>query len=194
VLCRTVLVGVLAVGLAVTAGAAGQGGALPGLQIGPAPWWAESTHLFDRMQALGIPALTEEGQVVHTHQHLDVFVRGQRLIVPASIGIDAQSRFIAPVHTHDPTGIIHVESPVVRTFTLGQFFGLWGVRFTPRCIGGYCERGAARLRVFVNGRPVRGDARALALREHQQIVIAFGTERQLPRPIPARFPFARYGL
>ena len=28
-------------------------------------------------------------------------------------------------HTHDSTGIIHIESPLKRDFTLGQFFDVW---------------------------------------------------------------------
>jgi hypothetical protein len=29
------------------------------------------------------------------------------------------------LHTHDETGIIHIESPIKKDFILGQFFDLW---------------------------------------------------------------------
>ena len=83
-------------------------------------------------------ALTNEGQVLHIHQHLDIFVNGKHEPVPQGVGIYA-GQFLTELHTHDPTGIIHVESPVAKHFDLGQFFGVWGVRLNARCIGGYCD-------------------------------------------------------
>ena len=106
----------------------------------------------------------------------------------ALIGIDPAVGF-APLHVHDTSGVIHVESPTVRGYTLGQFFAVWGVRFTPSCLGGYCAGGPRRLRVFVDGTAVRGDPTALALEPHQEIVVAFGTAAQLPSPIPSTYRF-----
>ena len=78
----------------------------------------------------------------------------------------------------------------MRTFTLGEVFGVWGVRLTRRCLGGYCASGADRLHVYVGGRERAGDPRLLHLAPHAEIVVAFGTPRQLPRPLPSRFAFA----
>jgi hypothetical protein len=97
--------------------------------------------------------------------------------------------FISPLHTHDTTGVIHVESPTVRDFTLGEFFGVWGLRFTTDCIGGMCNAGASKLRVFVNGKPVAGDPADLVLRSHQEIVVAYGTKAQVPKPVPSSYNF-----
>jgi len=163
--------------------------ALPGLLVASAPWPANTSLLRGRLDALGLPALAREGTVVHIHQHLDVFVHGRRVRVPAGIGIDVPERFISPIHTHDASGIVHVESPSLRTFTLGELFGVWGVRLTRRCLGGYCARGADRLRVYADGRPFSGDPRVLPLAPHAEIVVAFGTGKQLPRPLPASFAF-----
>jgi hypothetical protein len=162
---------------------------LPGELTGPAPWPRNVSQLGARLSGLGLPALAEEGTVLHIHQHLDLFVNGRRVVLPAGVGIDAAERFISPLHTHDTTGIIHVESPVVHAFTLGQFFGVWGVRFTPRCLGGYCASGVKRLLVYVDGKLVRGDPRRVPLVSHEEIVVAFGTRAQLPRPIPRSFTF-----
>jgi hypothetical protein len=158
--------------------------------VGRAPWPRNIAGLRARLNALGLPALSQEGTALHIHQHLDVYVDGRRVIVPAGIGIDESQGFISPLHTHDVTGVIHVESPDVRTFTLGQFFAVWGLRFTPRCLGGYCTTGSNVLRVFVDGKPFSGDPRVLPLAEHEEILVAYGTRAQLPHPIPARFDFA----
>lgn len=164
-------------------------GPLPGELTGRAPWPANTAALRARLAALELPALAQEGTRLHIHQHLDLFVRGRRVVVPAGIGIDPDGRFISPLHTHDTTGVIHVESPTVRTFTLGEFFGVWGVRFGSRCLGGFCTGRLGALRVYANGEPV-AHPWGLALAEHQEIVVAFGTRSQLPRPIPAHFAFA----
>ena len=164
-------------------------GPLAGLQTGPAPWGANTADLAERLRAIGIPALSPmEGTAVHIHQHLDLYVDGRKVLVPAGIGIDPAVGY-APLHTHDPSGVIHVESPTVRTYTLGEFFAVWGVRITPSCLGGYCAGGGRQLRLFVDGRADRGDPTTLALAPHQELVVAFGTAAQLPSPIPSTYQF-----
>lgn len=161
--------------------------ALPGIATSSAPWPAELTHLLDRLKADNLPALAMEGSVMHIHQHLDVFVEGKPVTIPAGIGI-AQGVGFSPIHVHDGTGVIHVESPTVETFTLGQFFDVWGVKFTATCIGGYCADGTKTLKVYVNGTLYQGDPRLLALAQHQEIAITYGTDKEAPQ-IPAVFSF-----
>ena len=162
---------------------------LPGLQSGAAPWPPEVAHLRSRLDAIGLQVLTAEGEAQHTHEHLDLFVDGQPIAVPPDIGIDRAAGFLAPIHTHDATGIIHVESPLVRDFTLGEFFDVWGVRFDRHCVGGSCDGNGRSLSVYVNGQLYPGDPRALVLAEHQEIVVAIGTPAQLPNPIPPVYAF-----
>jgi hypothetical protein len=128
---------------------------------------------------------------VHIHEHLDVVVNGKLYPVPALIGINVPQRFIAELHTHDQSGIVHVESPTVRTFTLGNFFDVWGLRFSSRCLGGYCANGARHVNVWVNGKRVRTDPRKILLLSHQEIVVAYGTLASIKPlgPIPASYPF-----
>jgi hypothetical protein len=164
-------------------------GALPGLQTGPAPWGANTAGLADRLHDLGLPPLSPvEATVVHIHQHLDLYVDGRKVPLATGIGIDPAVGY-SPLHTHDSSGVIHVESPTVRTYTLGEFFGVWGVRFTPTCLGGYCAGGGRQLRVYVGGKPYRGDPTTLVLTPHQEIVVAYGTPAQLPSPIPSAYQF-----
>lgn len=157
-----------------------------------APWPANNRALLHaRLEKIGIPALRNEGQRLHTHQHLDVVIDGSGYPVPAGIGIDAHGRFIAPLHTHDYSGIMHVESPTIRKFTLGEFFDVWGLRLSSKCLGGYCAKGPKRVWVFLNGKLVLGNPRAIALRKHQEIVVAYGTYASIPKPIPPFYPFPK---
>jgi hypothetical protein len=157
---------------------------LIGLQTGPAPWNPGLDTLPDRLAPLGLNDLTTEGQVVHIHQHLDIFVNGKKEPVPASIGI-YDGQFLTELHTHDASGIMHVESPTKRTFDLAQFIGVWGVRFNSSCIGGYCKE-LIPWHVYVNGKPYAGDPRALQLKAHQEIAFVIGKP---PAKIPSSYKF-----
>jgi hypothetical protein len=155
---------------------------VPLLQTSAPPWPSESALLSQRLRPSGLDALSMEGTVLHHHEHLDLFVTGHRVTVPALIGIDERAGFLTELHTHDPSGIIHVESPVQRSFTLGQFFCEWGVKLNANCLGRY--RG--ELAWWVNGRRMHGNPASLPLRQHQEIVIAAGRP---PRAVPASYDF-----
>ena len=156
---------------------------------GPPPWPRNLRGLRTRLAALGLPTLAAEGTILHYHDHLDVFVDGRRVSVPAGIGIGPDETFFSPLHTHDATGVVHIESPVVRPFTLGELFGVWGVPLSARCLGGDCAAGARRVWVYVDGRLLAGNPDRLLLQPHQEILVAFGDRSQLPRPIPRSYDF-----
>ena len=87
--------------------------------------------------------------IMHIHANLSVTVNGKSLIVPNGIGINSSlwkdhslDRFgteqnanifglitpaMSPLHTHDSSGTIHVESIEYRNYTLGQFLNIWGI-------------------------------------------------------------------
>jgi hypothetical protein len=184
---RTVLI-LLAVAL-VAAGAASPSSTLPGLMTGKAPWGPnDGTKLKPRLKAIGLDALPREALKVHIHQRMAVLVNGKFFPLPAGIGIDRNGKFITELHTHDDSGIIHVEAPAPRKFTLGEFFDVWGLRFTKDCLGGYCTNGNKKVRVWTDAKPVKGDPRKIVLTEHLSIVVAYGTRKSVP-PIPKHFPF-----
>lgn len=160
---------------------------LPGALKTPPPWPANTARLQQRLRAIGLDPLSEEGQVLHIHQHLDIFVDGKPVTVPGDLGIG--QGFISDLHTHAsyPPGIIHVESPQEARFSLGQLFAVWGVPLSATCIGSLCENGARQLRAWVDGKPVSADPTRIVLAEHQQITIAYGTPAQEPEPVPASY-------
>ncbi|MEO5646104.1 MAG: hypothetical protein ABIO57_03500 [Candidatus Paceibacterota bacterium] len=162
---------------------------LPGIETGSAPWPAEFNHLKQRLSAIGLPALTAEGTALHIHQHLDMLIDGQVVPVPTHIGIDQADQFIATIHVHDTSGIVHVESPIVQTFTLGQFFDIWGLKFTTTSIGNYAVGNSKVLQLYVNGTLYQGDLREFVLAAHQELFLFYGTPDQLPKTIPATFAF-----
>lgn len=165
-------------------------GSLESVSTESAPWGNGDEHLRERLAAIKLPALSAEGQALHIHQHLDIFVHGSAVTVPANIGVhETVPAYISPLHVHDNTSIIHVESPTVETFTLGQFFDVWGVRLTATCIGGYCSDDANSLQLYVNGKKYEGDPRTLELAPHQELVLTFGTASEVPSPIPTSYVF-----
>lgn len=164
---------------------------LPGALDTAPPWPANVAKLQLRLRAIGLSPLTQEGQVIHIHQHLDIYVDGKPVTVPGDLGIGPGGTFISDLHTHAsyPPGIIHVESPTVASFSLGQFFAVWGVPLSDRCIGSLCAGGGKTLRAWVNGKPVPGDPTRIVLESHQEIVVAFGTAAQMPKPVPSTYAF-----
>ena len=160
-----------------------------GTQDGKGPWIAERANLKARLLSIGLPALSAEGTVMHIHQHLDIFINGNQTPVPAEIGIGNTEHFISPLHTHDNSNIIHVESPTVEIFTLGQFFDVWGLKLSRDCIGGYCADATKKLSVYVNGELQTSDPRSIKLAPHQEIAIIYGTKEEAPKVIPSSFEF-----
>jgi hypothetical protein len=72
----------------------------------------------------------------HIHAHLDIFINGQHSTVPALIGITYKCFYW--LHTHDESGVIHLESPVKRDFTLGHLFDIWNKSSRRNNLQRYC--------------------------------------------------------
>jgi hypothetical protein len=166
---------------------------LPGLitSTDTGQWTANSADLSGRVSALGLPPLTaSEVLAFHIHQEVEIFVDGTKVTIPKGIGIDEANRQIAVIHTHEADGVIHVESPKVsHVYTLGDVFGVWGLKLTKSCLGGFCTSGDKSLRVYVNGTQVAGEPSLVRLANHQVIAVTFGTQQELPNPIPSTFDF-----
>jgi hypothetical protein len=156
----------------------------------------------------GLQPERKEFFAVHSHAHLDVFVNGEPVEVPAAIGIDITDpgvkRFedaagvsyggielcdqpcISPLHTHDTTGVLHTEAPENETNTLGEFFVEWDVRLDERCVGGFCEP-EAPIAIFVDGERYEGDPAEIALEDGSEIAIVIGS---FPSEVPSTYDFS----
>jgi hypothetical protein len=171
--------------------------------------WPAPPDPLERTIAAGLQPETKEYLTNHAHAHLDVFVDGQPIAIPAGIGINIDDpdvrRFdepdgsvgyggieecakpcISPLHTHDPDGIIHTESRDPEPNTLGQFFIEWGVTLSDTCVGEYCS--PKPIAIYVNGEPYTQDPSAIELTDRLQIAIVIGTP---PAQIPSTADFSR---
>jgi hypothetical protein len=137
----------------------------------------------------GLPMLGQEHLNVHYHAHLDVVVHGQAVTVPAFIGIDRGKSKIAPLHTHTPDGIVHIESATDVPFTLGQFFTEWGHPISATAIGSVAPASGEELRVYRDGELVTGDPAALKFEPHDEIYVWIGPASEKPT-VPASYEFA----
>jgi len=119
---------------------------------------------------------SHEGLAIHIHPHLTIVVNGERVQIPAGIGIDSGG--MRAIHTHDALGYIHIESPVVRDFTLGQFFDIWGRSFNRTCIFGYCVDAIHRLVMYVDGERSE-EFRDHVFRDDEEILLVYGGENDM---------------
>jgi hypothetical protein len=143
----------------------------------------------------GIQCQTAEQVLFHIHAHLAVYVGGQPRGVPEGIGIapprhevqTPQGPFVDGgscyywLHSHTADGIIHIESPEQRTFTIGNWFDLWGQPLSSQQVG----PATGPVIAYVNGRRYSGDVRGIPLDVHALIQLDVGGD--IP-PQPFTFP------
>lgn len=145
----------------------------------------------------GIKCEQNERLAFHIHVHLTAFVNGKPRRIPAGIGVwprlQAQSGRVGQfavthgeclswVATHFPDGIIHVEAPFKRGFTLGEFFDVWGQPLGPDVAGSV----HGHVTAIVNGRVWTASPRSIPLNAHAQIQLEVG--RPLVAPEKISFP------
>jgi hypothetical protein len=128
----------------------------------------------------GIGCQASEQVAYHIHAHLAIYAAGSRQVVPAGIGIPGPQQVVDGfveggkclywLHTHDTTGVIHVESPVQRVYTLGQFFDIWGRPLSGTQVG----HATGHVTVFLDGRRFAGNPRSIKLTPHAVIQLDVG--------------------
>ncbi len=92
---------------------------------------------------------TDMATKFHIHPHMKIFINGSESAIPAEIGITETC--MHSIHTHDATGTIHVESPVQKDFTVGDFFAVWGKDFSKNSILGNIAGSGKSVKFSVNG-------------------------------------------
>jgi hypothetical protein len=131
----------------------------------------------------GITCGPTEQLVYHIHARLSVFRNGQSYVLPAGVGIpgsQAQETNQGPIasggsciywlHTHTTDGVIHIESPTKKLYTLGDFFDIWRQPLSGTQIG--TLHGAVT--AFVNGKPWKQNPREIKLLPHLDIQLQIG--------------------
>jgi hypothetical protein len=131
----------------------------------------------------GISCDQMEGNRLHIHQHLVILDHGKEVPIPPNVGQRPLSHCLYWVHTHTPDGIIHIEAPQDRSFTLGDFFKVGGQPLSMTEAATAHAAGGAVLKVWVDGKPFTADPATIKLAEHTDIVIEAGP----PFPKPPRF-------
>lgn len=140
----------------------------------------------------GVACDPHEQLTYHIHSHLAIFVNGQPRQVPGGIGIPNavpqaakggsfiySGKCLYFVHTHTPDGVIHVESPVVKTYTLGEFFDEWQQPLSTSQVG----PAKGNVTAIVNGVVYRGDPRDIPLGSHEDIQLEVGAPLVAPQDI-----------
>jgi hypothetical protein len=158
--------------------------------VGIGIYVAMSPHaLFQTVRAIdGIQCNSMEQSAFHVHSHLDIIINGVYFLVPSQVGIPGNCFYW--LHTHDESGKIHIEAPMLRDFTLGQFFDIWGKKLSNDQIFNYVANANNPLHVYINGTKVPDGTnyRDINLNTnrsaHNEIAIVYGTA---PSAIPKSF-------
>jgi hypothetical protein len=188
VIRRALLAGLLPAVVALAAWAAGCGSSSsatpagetitgPGLSSAQPPWTPEYAHLSERAHQLGLPPVGNEK--FHIHAILHIYREGLLVPVPPDIGINLAKHTETSLHTHDGTGIIHMETVHPYPFTLGEFFDVWGVKLGPAQVGALTGLGGDKLHFYVNGKPLSNPA-AYVMHNGDSIVIGYGADSSFP--------------
>lgn len=126
----------------------------------------------------------------HEHVQVSLFVEGRQIAIPGGIGIEDPKRSsrgytttdpngcFYELHTHDASGIVHVEPSTDRRLTLGQLFDVWGRPLTSGNVAGF----EGPVRVYIDGERFEGDPRLIEFTRHKQVTLQVGTPLA---PIPS---------
>jgi hypothetical protein len=158
------------------------------------------------------PSMSEN--TYHVHAYVGILVNGTQIAVPDQIGLNVpgpiQNGFTATaqcyyeIHTHDASGMIHIESPSTAAlgssiYTLGTMLDVWGMPVGPNGIGPF----PGTVRAFVDHVPLKGptansyteytgDPNAIPLYSHEAIWLEIGPTYVLPPNIPAVEYYTEY--
>jgi hypothetical protein len=156
------------------------------------PPWPLPENAQPYIAAAGLSVLTAEQLQVHYHVHLDIIDNGSNVTVPAGIGFvikNGRATGITVLHTHNTSGVLHIESAADKAYTLGQAFTEWGVALSATQVGGLQADSGHVLATYVNGKQFSGDPATIRLKKHLEIAIWYGPTGTTPKvPKSYRFP------
>src|SRR5437868_5507703 len=132
----------------------------------------------------GISCDALESTIEHIHVHLAIFFNGEEQQIPFGIGIgqpwqvtsSGSGPFVSDgacfywIHTHTEDGVVHIESPVRRRFTLGDFFAIWQVPLSGTQVG----NAQGQVITYINGQRNATNPPDLPLLPHARIQLCVG--------------------
>jgi len=132
----------------------------------------------------GIQCAPVEQLAYHIHAHLQVYVNGQPRALPGAIGLVGpvgQQTQYGPfygaqqcyywLHTHASDGVVHIESPTKRIYTLGNFFHEWRQPLS----AGQVASATGPVTAFVNGKRWTASPASIPLQDHAVIQLDVGS-------------------
>lgn len=130
----------------------------------------------------GVYCDSSEQLSYHIHALLTIYINGANIPLVANTGIapigvtsSANVTCLYWLHTHDATGVIHIESPTTRLYTLNQFFDIWE-RFSSSSSAFPTQLSSSTgWIIYVNGKQVNTDFSHLQLAAHELITIAYNS-------------------
>jgi len=121
-----------------------------------------------------------EQSASHYHALVYIYINGQQVQVPQGVGIASDSSCFYWMHTHDTTGVIHIEAPNGRDFTLGNFLDIWSTHFS----GYHNELSSADgWTVYIGSQKYNGDFHNIVLKSHMIVTLAYNSPGVKPNPI-----------
>ena len=138
----------------------------------------------------GVQCAPVEQLAYHIHAHLQVYADGQPRALPGAIGLLGPVAQQTPygkfygaqqcyywLHTHTSDGVIHIESPTKRIYTLGTFFDEWHQPLSRTQAAG----AQGKVTAFLNGKRWTQDPRAIPLLPHASIQLDVGAPTVAPK-------------
>jgi hypothetical protein len=130
----------------------------------------------------GVPCDAGMDQSYHVHAHVTILDAGKQLLIPANTNINLDAGCVYWLHTHDTSGIIHIEAPHKITPTLGTFFDIWGQPLSRHRVATALVQPGQSMRVYVDLKPYAGNPHNILLRAHTTVTIEIGPPFQPPKP------------
>jgi hypothetical protein len=126
-----------------------------------------------------VPCQSADPSGIHIHAHVTIYINGKRIPIPAHIGIAADGSCLYWLHTHDASGIIHIEAPVGSSFTFGNFLDIWRQQFQQL---GYPSQFSDPVgwQAFVEGNVVTSAVQDIPLESHAVITLAYNSPGVIP--------------
>ena len=149
-------------------------------RVGALHWEEGSTAAGGQGQPVsGLDCLANMPDDYHVHTHVTIYLNGEALAIPQNIGIESgPPRCFYTIHTHDHSGKLHVEAAAPGTFTLGQFFAVWGETLNSTTLA---DLSGMPVVVYVTDEgattatQVADNWSAIELTSHREITIQVGT-------------------